>query len=157
MGNRYRRDDGVGPAVAVAISTLALPGVRVLSDIADSTTLLDEWEDMSLAVIIDAAIASPNLAGHIRRCTVSDITTSTAVTSHGIDIPQAFALGEVLARVPRDLVVFAVDVADVDPGVGLTPDVAAAVPKLVDAVRSEIAIARSVEHRGGDPERARFV
>ena len=60
------------------------------------------------------------------------------VSSHAIGLPEAYALGEALGRLPDRLVVLGVDVVDVDYGVGLTPAVAAAVPHVVEAVLAEL-------------------
>jgi hydrogenase maturation protease len=134
VGNRYRRDDGVGPAVAAAISERALPGVRVLVDIADPVALLDAWSGASLAVVIDAAIGYPPSPGRLRRCAVADIATCTTMSSHAIDIASTVSLGLVLSRMPGEMVLFTIEAADTGHGEGLTPQVAAAVPKAADAV-----------------------
>ena len=41
------------------------------------------------------------------------------VSSHAFGLPQAYALGEALGRIPGRLVVLTVDIADVSYGVGL--------------------------------------
>jgi hydrogenase maturation protease len=48
-------------------------------------------------------------------------------------------LGEALGQIPDRLVVFTVDVADTGHGVGLSPAIAAAVPKVLDTVLAELA------------------
>jgi hydrogenase maturation protease len=42
------------------------------------------------------------------------------LSSHGVDIGRAHALGRALVRVPDALVVFTIEVADTDHGIGLT-------------------------------------
>lgn len=134
VGNTFRRDDGVGPAVAAAIDERGLPGVWARTDIADPVALLDAWSGASLAVVIDAAIAYPPAPGRLRRCAMADIAQSATVSSHAIDIASTIALGTVLDRMPNELVLFTVEAADTGHGVGLTSQVAAAVPKAADAV-----------------------
>ena len=60
------------------------------------------------------------------------------VSSHAIGLPEAYALGEALGRLPDRLVVLGIDVVDVNYGVGLTPAIAAAVPAAVESVLAEL-------------------
>ena len=139
IGNPYRRDDGVGLAVATAVRELALPGVRVLLGIEDPASLLDAWSGAELALLIDAATASQSIPGRIRRVTANDVGSVRGMSSHTLDVAEAFALGQALGRVPYQLVVLTVEADDFGFGVGLTPKVAAAVPDVVASVIAEIA------------------
>ena len=58
LGNTYRTDDGVGIAAAAALDELALPGVRVVTDVAEPMSLLEAWSGVKLAVVIDAAVVT---------------------------------------------------------------------------------------------------
>jgi hydrogenase maturation protease len=90
-------------------------------------------------VVIDAAVVTPSMPGCIRRCTLSDVVTPCArVSSHSVDIGRTHALGQVLRRAPDALVVFTIEVADTSHGVGLTPQVARAVPEVVGMAVAEI-------------------
>ena len=138
IGNSYRRDDGVGTAVAAAVAGRAVPGVRVLSDAGDPCGILDAWADARLAVVVDAAVATPSAPGRIHRCTINQLQGASAVSSHGLDIATVLALGEALDRMPADVVLFAIEVTETGYGVGLSPRVAAAIPRAVAAVMSEV-------------------
>ncbi|MDD4867106.1 MAG: hydrogenase maturation protease [Mycobacterium sp.] len=142
LGNRYRRDDGVGPAAAAGLDDLALPHVRVVTGIAEPMGLLEAWTGAGLAVMLDAAVAAPSVPGRIRRCTLQDLEdpggTGAALSSHRVGIGRAHALARALGRAPDALVVFTVDVSDTGHGIGLTPPVAAAVPTVLEMVVAEI-------------------
>jgi hydrogenase maturation protease len=139
LGNGYRRDDGVGIVAAAAVNDLALPGVRVVTGIVEPMSLLEAWSDARLAVVIDAAVATPSAPGRVRRCTLGDVLSPPGgLSSHGVDIGRAHELGQVLGRVPDALVVFSIEVADTSDGTGLTPEVAAAVPEVVDMAVAEL-------------------
>jgi len=138
IGNSYRRDDGVGPAVAVAVDARAMPGVRVIRDAGDPCGILDAWADARLAVVVDAAVATPSVPGRIHRCTIDQLQGASAVSSHGVGIATVLALGEALDRMPADVVLFAIEVTETGYGVGLSPRVAAAIPHAVAAVMSEV-------------------
>lgn len=138
VGNSYRRDDGVGLVVADEIAKRNLAGVRVLLATGEPGALLDAWSGAGLAVVVDAAMGEGSCPGRIRRWTPGDEESAGAVSTHAIGLPQAYALGEALKQLPDRLVGFSVDIVDTDHGVGLTPDVAGAVPALVDAVLAEL-------------------
>jgi hydrogenase maturation protease len=139
LGNSYRRDDGVGVVAATALKELALPGVRVVTDVVEPVSLLEAWSGAGLAVVFDAAVVTPSTPGRVRRCTLSDVVAvGEGLSSHGVDIARTHELGQVLGRVPDALVIFTVDVADTGHGYGLTPQVAGAVPELVCMAVDEI-------------------
>ncbi len=132
VGNTFRRDDGIGPAVAAEIARRGLPGIRVLSCPAEPTAILDAWQGAPQAVLIDAAVGgSP---GRVRRCAVEELAEPTAVSSHDLSLRQTFELGRALGRVPGSVTLVSVDVADTGHGQGLTPAVRDALPEAVRAV-----------------------
>lgn len=138
IGNPFRCDDGIGPAVAAAIARRHIPGIQVMTDIGDPGSILDAWTGVELAIIVDAALSRDGTPGRIRRWTPADGGGPPVVSSHMLGLAQAYSLGEALARLPHRLVVFTVDVMDVGHGNALTPVVADAVPSVVDAVEAEL-------------------
>ena len=150
VGNTYRRDDGVGPAVAAAVEALRLPGVRVVHCAAETTAILDAWDGAGIAVVVDAAVvdatvvdaAAGGTPGRVRHCGIDDFVEHPAVSSHELGIKQAHELAVVLGRAPDSVVVVTVDVADTGHGVGLSPPVAAALPEAVRVVAEQTEKAR---------------
>ncbi|MGD1254545.1 hydrogenase maturation protease [Mycobacterium seoulense] len=139
LGNSYRRDDGVGVAAATALEGLSWPNVVVTTGIADPTGLLEAWTGAGLAVVIDAAHASPATPGRIHRYELAELPDQReGLSSHSIDVGRTHALAQALGRAPDAVVVFAVEAADTGQGAGLTPRVAAAVPILAAMVAAEI-------------------
>jgi hydrogenase maturation protease len=142
LGNTYRRDDGVGPAVAAALEGLGLPNVVVASGIADPMDLVEAWSGAGLAIVIDAMVgdaATPSQPGGIRRCTLDDLRAgSDGLSSHAVDVGHSHELAAALGRAPDELVVFAIEVADTGHGTGLTPQVSRAVPEAARLVVREI-------------------
>jgi hydrogenase maturation protease len=138
IGNDFRRDDGVGLTVAQRMAECNLPGVRVVSGISEPAALLDAWSGAARAVVVDAVTGANSDPGRIRRWTGPDLESSAVVSSHALGLAQTCALGQVLARMPGELVVFTVDVVDTNHGIGLTPAVAAAVPNLVGVIIDEL-------------------
>jgi hydrogenase maturation protease len=58
-GNTLRRDDGVGPKVAEAITELALPGVRSLACPLLTPELAEPVSQAGMVVFVDAAVDAP--------------------------------------------------------------------------------------------------
>ncbi len=131
IGNEFRRDDGIGPAVAASLAARGAPAVACA---AEPTAILDAWEGAALAILVDA-VDGP-VPGRIRRCTIAELTECAPVSSHDLGVRQTYELGRALGRTPEALVVVVVDVADTGHGVGLSPPVAAALPAAVRLVES---------------------
>ena len=56
VGNRYRRDDGAGPAVldALAVQTRRLQRARLVELDGEPARIVDAWTGADLAVVVDA-------------------------------------------------------------------------------------------------------
>ena len=148
VGNPYRRDDGIGPAVAAAV--VGPPGVVVVSCPAEPTAILDAWEGARLAVLIDAAVGEP--AGRVRAGTLDESAApEKPVSSHDLSLSQTYELGRALGRAPDALVVVTIGIGmtsgismtsgigDAGYGIGLSPAVAAALPEAVRIVERLVA------------------
>ena len=140
VGNEYRRDDGVGPQVVARLLDRVPRGVELVVSEGEPADMLEAWEGASLAVVIDAVRAVPSEPGRLHRLVLNttDTVPATAVSSHGLGLEAAAALGAALDRLPARLIVHAVEVADTTQGVGLTPEVAAAADTLAAAVLHDL-------------------
>lgn len=142
IGNAYRRDDGIGPALVAAISELDLPGVSLVVSDGQPSQLLDAWSGVQLAVLVDAVRREAPVPGRIHRSVVLPaqmlVPDAGSASSHRLGIPDAVRLGEALERLPRRLVAFAVEAADIGYGPGLSAAVAASLPDLTRAVLTEL-------------------
>lgn len=140
IGNPYRRDDGIGPAAAAALEELGTPRADVVLSDGEPAALIETWAGRDLAVIIDAVRCEPSDPGRIWRSAGADLgEPAVAASSHAFGVPDALRLGQVLGRVPSRLVVLAVEAARLDLGTGLSPEVSAALPVVVQAVLEELA------------------
>ena len=148
VGNEFREDDGVGPAVIAELELLQPPGVRLVITDGEPTQLFDAWAGMPLAIVIDAVLCEPSTPGRVHRTTLSGPLRASAIAStHGLGIPEAVRLAEALDLAPHRLVVFAVEAERIGFGTGLSGPVARAVPEVVRAVMAEISTAPGRGHR----------
>jgi hydrogenase maturation protease len=142
VGNEFRRDDGLGPAVLARLREEALPAdVTLAASDGEPTRMLDLWTGADLAVVVDAVRTGGDHGGHIYELRVEDLhgRSAEAAGSHRIGLGSTVELGRVLRRMPRRLVVYAVDGCDFGFGTGLTPEVAAAVAPVAERVRRTLA------------------
>ena len=142
VGNEYRRDDGVGPAVAAQISCLRLPDVRAVVTDGDPARLLDAWTGMAVAVVVDAVVVRDPSPGRVHRLTVDALPGGgTANSSHGLGIPEAVELARALGRLPGRLVFYTVEISETGYGIGLSSPIATAVNTVTTAVLRELSSA----------------
>jgi hydrogenase maturation protease len=148
IGNPYRRDDGVGPAVIERLRRHGLDGVTLAESDGEAAALIMLWERRELAILVDAMRANPAHPGRVHRLVVPwpAAERARAASSHAMDTGEAVELARQLDRLPHRMVVFGVEVADTGFGTGLGPAVAEA----ADRVAAEIA----AEIRARHPERA---
>ena len=148
VGNEYRRDDGIGPALVTALEDRWLPTVKLLVSDGEPARLLDDWAGVPLAIVVDAVLCDPSTPGEFYRTEVplhvrphSDAELDAhphSAGSHSLGIPDALRLAQALDRLPQRLIVYAVEAADVSFGTEFSAPVAAALPRLVDAVLTEL-------------------
>ncbi|GAA3541588.1 hydrogenase maturation protease [Kribbella ginsengisoli] len=141
VGNEYRRDDGIGPALIAALEDRWLPGVSLIRSDGEPVRLIEDWAGASLAVVVDAVLCEPSSPGEIHQTEVclqqpdgAKAPGTHSAGSHSLGIPDALRLARALDRLPHRLIVYAVEAADTSLGTELSAPVAAALPRLTEAV-----------------------
>ena len=170
LGNPYRGDDGVGPAVLRALrsviryplsvksgeayATSAVPGSRLTdhgSRITDYDLLESAHGGLPLAqalvgyrraLIVDAAPFLP--AGELLLFPITDHgsrITDHVQWLHGLGLPEAFSALEKAGFAVPECWALAIGVPPDPPfGEGLSPEVAAAVPRAVEEVKAWLSL-----------------
>jgi hydrogenase maturation protease len=143
IGNPFRGDDGVGPAVVAAAAERLPPGARAMELDGEAARLVDAWTGFDAAVLVDAVRSGTAPPGHIHRLEVGEDDGPTLVwrapgSSHSTGLAEAVSLARVLDRVPPRLVLFGVEGQRYDEGTALSPAVAAAVDRVVALVVAEV-------------------
>jgi len=145
VGNEYRRDDGVGPAVVARLRGLQpddpdLAHVTLALSDGEPSRMIDLWTGAELAVVVDAVRGNGATAGQRYELTVEAVTGAVhrAASSHAIDLGETIELARALGRLPGRLVVLAVAGHDFGFGTGLSDDVASTVEPIVQRVRETV-------------------
>jgi len=134
VGHAERQDDGVGPYVAEGLRRRGLPAV---AHEGDGSGLLDLWESRPACIVIDA-IAGSDAPGSLHVFTDLDdpafARTDFVHSTHRLGLPEAVALGRTLGRLPARLVVIGITGAAFGFGNALSPPVASAAERLIEAL-----------------------
>ncbi len=140
VGNPWRRDDGVGWAVADAARPRLPSAVAVVESDGEASRLLDAWADHDLAVVVDAVCSgAPPGTIHVWDGDAEVARASRTAGTHALGLADAIALGRALERLPARLVVVGVEASETATGHGLSPAVAGAVDRVVDVIDRVVA------------------
>lgn len=146
IGSRLRRDDAAGWAVVARLARPAIrrslpPGTELHLCDGDPARIVSCWEGADLAVVADAARVVPARPGTVHRVHVGCRSPSSPPAlsgTHGFGLADAVALARALDRLPRRLVVYAIEAGDTSFGTGLSLPVAGAVRSLAARIRRDL-------------------
>jgi hydrogenase maturation protease len=139
VGNPYRRDDGVGPAVIEHLRRAALPDVRLEESDGEPSQLLELWAGADLAIVVDAVHTADGRPGGIHRRLIDRATPAgSPASSHRVYFGDAVALAAAVDRMPGTLLLYGIEVVDTSFGAGLTPPVETAAAEVADAVLEDV-------------------
>jgi len=145
VGNPYRRDDGVGPAVIVRLRELVPAGVRLEESDGEPSQLLELWSGADVAVVVDAVRTAEGRPGRIHRLELDGAgPVRSPASSHRVDLGDAVALARVVDRMPATLVLYGIEVVDTSFGPALTPAVEAAADEVAAEILARLKDARDV-------------
>lgn len=137
LGQRAAGDDGAGLAVIEALRGRGLPAGAELVEAPDASALVSLLETPGPVVVVDAVLASP--PGEVIELSLSDLAAGgpAPVSTHGLGVGQAIELARLAApgRLSPDIRIVGVSIGRPRrQEIGLSPEVAAAVPRAVARV-----------------------
>jgi hydrogenase maturation protease len=140
IGNAYAHDDAAGLLVARAVRAELSEGVEVLEQSGEGAALMESWTGARAAIVIDAARSSgPPGAVHRFDAGREPLPAETfRGSTHAFGLYQAVEVARSLGRLPPRLTVFAIEGRDFTAGIGLSAELAGALPAAVAAVMREI-------------------
>jgi hydrogenase maturation protease len=138
LGNALRRDDAVALHVAASLRAAPPPGATILESARAGLYLLDDMEGFDRVVVVDAVRTGVHPPGTVPALPLAAIHAPEGPSPHAIGLPSALARARAAgAPVPSEIEVVAIEVQEMDTvGEGLTPAVARAVPRAVEAARA---------------------
>jgi len=137
VGNRYRRDDGVGPAVADRLTAL---GIAVQEHSGEGAGLMDAWSGAERVIVVDATQsgAEPGTIVRLDAGTQELPGGLFRYSSHLFGLAEAVEMARALGRLPGELVIWGIEGADFGFGEDLTPAVAAAADEVARRITAEL-------------------
>ncbi len=145
IGNVFRSDDGAGPELAARVRALDLPRVTVVEALG-GVGLMDEWADDDAVILLDAVQSGAAPGTVIRR----DLLAAPLprewfrLSSHQLGVADAVELARTLQRLPARLVFIGIEGRSFESGVGLSPEVAAALTGAAALVEQEAGAVKAV-------------
>lgn len=137
LGNRFRGDDGVGPAV---IDRLGARGFETVEYDGDGAGLIGLWQGRDRVIVVDAA-QSGAAPGTVQRFDAGTTTVPSGLfrySSHLFGLAEAVETARTLGQLPRSLVIYAITGRDFALGDRFSPTVAGAVDQVVAWIAMEI-------------------
>lgn len=148
IGNPWAADDGVGAAVIdllrrrLSLETEATRSqLELLTLTQPGLELLDAMDGCEQLIVVDAvATGAPPGTLHCIEWRPGVITERGVerASSHGLGLREMLDLAAVLGKLPRWVMVWGVEMASDAAGQGLSPEVAAALPGIVEELMRQV-------------------
>jgi hydrogenase maturation protease len=140
LGNVLLSDDGVGPAALALLRRHHRPpvGTLVLDGGTLGLALLPYIEDAESVLLVDAVMADAPV-GTLVRLDGNDVgpAVATRLSPHQVGVADLLEGARWHERQPPQLTLLGLVPESLELGIGLSPDVASALPQLVDRIVGE--------------------
>ena len=146
VGNKLKRDDGLGPFVIEQLEDTPMPeGVDVVDYGISGFKCALKLEGYSKVVFVDAISLPGFEPGRLHRLKItkeklmkSPKLSDFSLSMHETDLERIMATAAVLNIYPDEVVIIGCEPSDTAVGLGLTKSVEAAVPKIIELVLKEL-------------------
>ena len=149
VGNAFKSDDGVGIAVARALTRRAPPRVLVMEATGEGTALMDAWKGYESVILIDAA-RSGSAPGTVFRLDPHEQVIPPRFfhyANHVFCVAEAVEMARTLASLPPRFALYAIEGEDFSHGTQLTPKVRDAAERVTALVLEELGAQRPAPTR----------
>lgn len=140
VGNPERGDDGAGIAVLRRLRSPRASGARLRECRGGAADLVAAWSGARRVILLDAALsgAHPGTVHRIEAHREPLVEGLRSAASHDRGVAEAVELARSTGRLPRSLVVYAIEGRAFHPGHDLSPSVRLAVERVERRVREEV-------------------
>jgi hydrogenase maturation protease len=131
-------DDAAGWRVVERLAEYYLPQLKLLA-LREPTQMLTHFANCCRAWIIDASRGTGTVGAITRMEWPADCNTnSVTASSHGWGVAETLRLAAKIERLPRCVILYAIEIGQTSPGSMMTASVAAAIPEVVGRILQEI-------------------
>ncbi len=145
IGNEFRQDDGVGPAVARRMGAAGLPGMTAIEQSGEGAALMQAWREAVVVILVDA-VSSGSAPGTIHRFDAQQQSIPTnffSYSTHAFSVAEAVEMARVLGELPPTLIIYGIEGETFGAGTGLSPAVEQAARSVIERLTREIAALQS--------------
>ena len=142
-GNRWRRDDGVGPVIVDRLAALLEDRVETRLLSGEGAGLIDAWQGRDAVWLFDAA-APAGEPGRVTRIEAQHGPVPAELchhSTHRFGVGEAIEMARVLDRLPARLVLVVIEGSDFGEGTGLSSAVTNRLDTVVEEVHDHLAAA----------------
>jgi len=141
IGNLLLSDEGVGVHAVRLLAERGLPSdVELLDGGTSGANLIDHIAHRRRVVVIDAASGN-GPPGTVYRCESSDLMAlEPALSLHEFGLVDILRMAELMGCPPQRVIVLGVQFATLEPGMELSPAVAAVLPAVLNLALSEATV-----------------
>ncbi len=140
-GNLLMGDDGIGIHAVEALMHEELPSnVKVFDCATRAFDVLECVDGCDKAVIVDA-YKKDGIPGSIYRFTFKPdemLDDSLNLSMHDINFIDALKAGKSIYKLPDEIVVIGIEPQMLECGLGLSPELNNAFPRIIEAIKSEL-------------------
>lgn len=137
LGSADRGDDAQGACCADMLARRGIP-VHIISG--KAFELLDYFRAHRRVIIVDAIVSGKAPPGHLHRFDGAPAEVANfapSCSTHGFGLGEALRLGAVLKALPERLTIFGIESTTFEWGAAPSPEVAASMEALAEAVAGE--------------------
>ena len=146
LGNPFRGDDGAGIAVADRLRSAGSACLRVVTGSAGGAGLLGSWNGEEDVYVVDSS-RSGGRPGSVRRFDgLKDPLPERFLraSTHSVGVREAVALARYAGRLPRSMVVLAIEGGNFAAGARMSSEVEASVEEVVNLILRECSAQNAV-------------
>jgi hydrogenase maturation protease len=140
VGNAWRGDDAVGLQAVRRLRDMLGPSVEVIEAEGDGLAILDLMEGIDHIILIDAVKGGGRIGTTVRLdlSTESRWGTVAPCSTHAMGIADAIDLARALGRLPKQLILYGIEIESIDSGASLSGSVREGLDSVVEQVYQEV-------------------
>jgi hydrogenase maturation protease len=141
MGNILMTDEGIGVRVIESLKECRIPsGVELFDGGTASLELLSAFSNRKKLIVVDAIKGGQN-PGAVYRFNFEDLTYQKefATSLHQLGIIDTLSQARILDCLPEEVIIIGIEPAKIAPGLELSSEMAAVIPKIKEIILKELA------------------
>ncbi len=140
VGNRYRQDDGVGPALVQRLKKKLGPSADLVEKSGEGAELMETWKNYNAVYLIDA-VSSKKKPGTIHRFDAAKEKLPQDFfhySTHAFSVAEAVELARALNELPPRLIIYGIEGKNFNSGQGLSKEAKKALTQVEQSLLQEI-------------------